>query len=140
MTNLVLDSSVVIKWFRKEGEENRDQALKIRNKFLAGELKIVVPDLVYYELANVLKTKSAASHSSIAKVIELVFLYPLVVIHPTAQFLNEANKLAFRFGITIYDALYLAVAKHLDCPLITADQKLTAKAAASGKIKMLEDY
>lgn len=140
MSNLVLDSSVIIKWFRKEGEENREKALKIRDKFLAGELKIVVPDLFYYEITNVLKTKSRASLSSIARVIELLFIYPLITVHPSTEFLQEANRIAFQFKLTVYDALYLAVAKHLDCPLITADQKLMAKTAKSARIKLLKDY
>lgn len=51
--NLVLGSSVVIKWFSQE--KNTEEAINLRNKFLKGEIEITVPDLQLYEIANALR-------------------------------------------------------------------------------------
>ena len=50
---LVLDASVVVKWFTKE--EDKDLAIEYRDQFLTGEIDIALPDLILYELANVLR-------------------------------------------------------------------------------------
>ena len=45
--------------------------------------------------------------------------------------MNLAVDLAFRFSLTIYDAVYAALAQNTGIPLITADYK------CSQKLKML---
>ncbi len=50
---IILDASVVVKWFLEE--EYTDKALEIRERLRMGEEKVVVPDLLLYELANALK-------------------------------------------------------------------------------------
>ncbi|MDD1745106.1 MAG: type II toxin-antitoxin system VapC family toxin [Candidatus Methanoperedens sp.] len=44
----VLDASVVIKWFSEE--EYTDRALKLRDDFFKGDIELVVPDLILYEV------------------------------------------------------------------------------------------
>jgi predicted nucleic acid-binding protein len=45
---LVLDASVIVKWFCEE--EYTDIALRLRDRFFVGELTIVVPELMFYEV------------------------------------------------------------------------------------------
>lgn len=47
---IILDTSVVVKWFSEE--EYTDKALVIREKIRIGEERVVVPDLLLYELAS----------------------------------------------------------------------------------------
>src|SRR4030067_2056033 len=54
--SVLLDSSVVLKWFRKD-EIWREAALKLREAYFAGHMVIFVPDLLIYEIANVLRYK-----------------------------------------------------------------------------------
>ncbi len=49
----VLDASVLIKWF--SDEEYTDIALKLRDEFFHGNIKLVVPDLLLYEVSNALR-------------------------------------------------------------------------------------
>ena len=51
--NFILDSSVVIKWFSEE--EDTATALEFREGYIQGELEIVTPDLLLYEIANALR-------------------------------------------------------------------------------------
>ena len=50
---IILDASVVVKWFSEE--EYTDKALEIRERIRMGEERVIVPDLLLYELANALK-------------------------------------------------------------------------------------
>jgi len=49
----VIDTSVVVKWFVKE--KDRDVALEILEYYRSGNFTIIVPDLLIYEFANVLR-------------------------------------------------------------------------------------
>jgi predicted nucleic acid-binding protein len=62
----VLDSSVVLKWFRKD-EIWRDSALQLRQTYLDGHMLIYVPDLLIYEIANVLRYKPDLTHPQVQK-------------------------------------------------------------------------
>jgi len=52
---MILDASVILKWFIEE--KDTDKALKIRDDYVAGKIDIEIPDLLIYELANVLRYK-----------------------------------------------------------------------------------
>jgi predicted nucleic acid-binding protein len=97
----VLDASVVIKWFSEE--EYTDRALKLREDFSKGEIELVVPDLMLYEVSNALRYNSDFDET------------------------NSALNLAYEYKITIYDAYYVALAKEIDFILVTADRKLYLK-------------
>ncbi|HLB95703.1 MAG TPA: type II toxin-antitoxin system VapC family toxin [Patescibacteria group bacterium] len=125
--NLVVDSSVIIKWFVKQDEQDRAQALWLKNQFLKGQLSLVVPDLVFYEISNVLKTKKEFRRELVRKAIRLLFLYPFQTIWPSSALFLTASKIAYSHELTIYDAVYLALAQELGCPFLTADQKLQVK-------------
>ncbi len=55
MTGYVLDTSVIIKWFSTHGEEDLESALRLRDGLVSGNCTAVVPDLLFYELANALR-------------------------------------------------------------------------------------
>ena len=57
---VVLDTSVVIKWFR-QGEVLAGQALQLRGDYLDGRIAVALPSLLAYELANVLHYKAGRS-------------------------------------------------------------------------------
>lgn len=135
--NYVLDASVIIKWFRLEID--REKALSFQKMFLNREINLFEPDLLFYELGNVLKTKSNVSEQSVKKFLELIFKYNFSVIHPSYKLFSLANKLAFHYKTSIYDAVYLACAKELSCDFITADKKLFLKVKSLGRIKLLEN-
>jgi predicted nucleic acid-binding protein len=55
--NFVLDTSVVVKWFSKMREDELNNALKIREDYLNKKIFLLFPDLLFYELMNVLRYK-----------------------------------------------------------------------------------
>lgn len=44
--------------------------------------------------------------------------------YPMLALLTRVYEL--RANVTAYDAVYIALAEHLDCPLLTADRRLAA--------------
>ena len=48
---IVLDASVVAKWFIEE--EDTEKAIEIRDKFVQGEIEVLVHSLLIYEIGNV---------------------------------------------------------------------------------------
>ena len=51
MKRSVVDASVILKWYRLD-EAHGAQALVLLQKCIAGELEILVPSLLTYELMN----------------------------------------------------------------------------------------
>jgi len=54
VTRLLLDTSVLIKWFHGDGESELAPARALRSAHVAGELDAHLLDLGFYEVGNVL--------------------------------------------------------------------------------------
>jgi len=54
---VVLDTSVIVKWFFKDDEKNIKKADFILKQYLNNEIKIIIPGISAFELANVLRNK-----------------------------------------------------------------------------------
>jgi predicted nucleic acid-binding protein len=51
----VLDTSVVVKWFSSADEKDLEKSLMLRQEHIDNPGLFVIPDLLYYELANALR-------------------------------------------------------------------------------------
>lgn len=51
----------------------------------------------------------------------------LNIVLPTAEILKDAADLANKYGITVYDAAFVSLAKSIGAVTITADEKLYEK-------------
>ena len=122
---LVLDSSVIIKWFTQE--ENRDEAIQIREKFVNGEIEIAVPDLILYEIANALRFNPNFNSKDVEEAIESISGMDLNIIVPLSSTIKKAIDFAFSKNITIYDAFYISLASELEFTFVTADRDLYNK-------------
>lgn len=127
-TNIILDSSVVAKWFFPS-EEDSNNALKIRELFLSHEISISVPLLIYYEINNLLRSaiKSLRINEALAKEAYLGFLELELIAYSSNELMTRALENAILLDISSYDASYVALSEYLQIPIITADQKLIDK-------------
>ena len=123
--NFVLDSSVIIKWFSEEDET--DLALSLREGFLKGDADITVPDLQLYEIANALRFNKKLNAADVANAVNSLIGIGINIVVPTKDVISSAVSLAFQFGITFYDAYFIALAKELNYSFVTADEKLFNK-------------
>lgn len=126
---LVLDASIVVKWFVSELDS--PDALKIRDAHTNQEISLFAPDLLVYELANALRFRSSITSSDLKEEIESLFELDIALISPTAHSQSLSAALARTLDITVYEAAYLQLAQDLDCQLITSDKRFHEKARLS---------
>jgi len=92
----------------------------------------IVPVLFEYEVTNLVKTCSAKwTAKQMSKVFANLDKWPLVVDRSTPK-LHTLCKLAIDCKLSVYDAVYLELAKRQDLPLATLDKALQRAATHVG--------
>jgi len=120
---LVLDASVGVKWFSAKDEPSLSQALAIRDRHVSGQMRVAVPDLFYYEVANALVHKRSIPAEETERAVGSLFALGLETVATSAELMAVSIKLARRLNITIYDACYAALAQQQGCSLVTANPR-----------------
>ncbi len=133
---IVLDASVVLKWFF-QNEDDCDRALRYRDMHVAGEQPIAVPDLLFYEVGNVLTTRTRLDTAAVSEAFFLLWNFDLEVCDLGYEEFSNAMRISRRYGITLYDAAYVELARRLQCDLVTSDKKLYQKVRGLKHVKML---
>jgi predicted nucleic acid-binding protein len=125
LNHIVIDTSVVYKWFINEIYS--DKALELRKRISQSETHGVIPDLLIYELANALRYNTDYPAGEIKKAITSLFNIELSIVTPVEEIIATAIDLAISHNITIYDSYFVALAQELGYTFITADMKLLRK-------------
>lgn len=123
----VLDASVIVKWFSKYKEKDLEQALEILEKYKSGRLQAIVPDLLIYELANALRYNPQFDNKDVKKSIKALIDLGITIIIFEDKTVQKAIDVSFQHNITVYDAVYYALALKYRCKLITANPKCFQK-------------
>lgn len=133
---IVLDASVVLKWiFQDEG--GGAKATYYRDKHIAGEEPAAVPELLFYEVANVLTTKTTLPVDAASQAFQLLWDIQLEAFSFGHEEYLRGIALARKYRISLYDAAYVELARTLQCAFVTADRKLYEKAKGLKKIMLL---
>ncbi len=140
---LVLDASVGVKWLLAD-EEDSGLAQDLLRQFRLGDVGLVAPAHIRYEVFNALMVASRLRRPR---------LTPQAGIEATDEFLGlriptvsdddlllAARALAYQYGCAFYDGLYLTLAERLNLRLITADRKLNNLVASHPLILWITDY
>lgn len=122
----VVDASVGIKLFVRE--EFSEQAHALFSHLAADPpAELHVPDLFYIECTSFLlkyaRRFGRSMDSSQADIADLRIL--LLKPTSTADLMEDALVLAVEKNLSAYDASYAVLAKHLNIPLMTADEQLS---------------
>ena len=139
MNKYVLDTSVVIKWFSEYAEDDLDKALGIRDNILGAEHSAIIPDLVFYELANALRYNSRFNEKDVIDAVNSVFDIGLDVKAIEPAIMRHAVKIAYKYNVTVYDSFFLALAQVENIPFITADYKFCKRLRHFKNIVKLSD-
>ncbi len=141
MNRLVVDSSVVVKWFVPEvGSDIADQILEL---YKSRTLRFLAPDLLFAEVGNIVWKKRRFQDLAVedGQAIVRAIRWIDFEITPIAELLGEAYELAEVHQRTVYDSLYLALSVREDVPFVTADLKLVhAVERALPNVFDLEDW
>lgn len=130
MTDLLIDTSVVIKWFHATGEGELAEARAIRDAHVRGELDAHMLDLGIVEVGNVLVRALKWGAADVASQLEDLLVIvgtPLAMAH---SWLADAAGLAEQHGLSFYDASWAAASRGLGVPLVSADRALLAAGLA----------
>ncbi|HEC99391.1 MAG TPA: PIN domain-containing protein [Proteobacteria bacterium] len=133
---IVLDASVILKWIFGD-EAGGDSAIYYRDRHVSGEETIAVPELFFYEAANVLTTKTKLSADAASEAFSSLWNLDFEIFTLGIEEFLEGITLSKRFKISLYDAAYIELAKKLKCNFITGDRKLYEKAKEMKGIKLL---
>jgi predicted nucleic acid-binding protein len=135
---VVLDTSVVIKWFR-QGEVLAGQALSLRDAYLDGRIGVSVPSLLAYELANVLRYKNDLTTEHVQEAVQSLFDMGLEWVLPSSTVMCRAVEMAHVYETTVYDAAFAALAESLSATFVTADEPLVRRLEALPFVRFLDE-
>ena len=125
---LVLDASVIVKWFNEE--DYSDLAVKIRDLYIEELLEIEVPELMFYEVGNALRYNPNFGIKDVVKALSDLEDLQLTT-HPLRGRLAElTSECAFRYGLTLYDSAYVALALLRKATYYTADDDVVSRVSA----------
>ncbi len=131
----VVDNSVVVGWcFHNQASAYADRVLDL----LASEAAYV-PGLWVLEFSNVLRKAANANKITLAQAeafADMVGTLPLVVDY-TPFTAADNMRLAIQYGLSSYDATYLALALRLKIPVAASDGALR-EAAKRAKVGVVE--
>ncbi len=139
MTSLVIDTSVAVKWLNQDNEDSLKQADKILEEAKDGQVELLAPEIIKYEIGNALLYGKKIASEDIKELFNLFYSLPINFVTESKENAVETYKLALSLGITYYDASFLSLAKQYDAILVTENIKHQGKSEKI-KVKSLQDY
>ncbi len=135
---IVVDASVVVKWFVEE--EYSGEARSLRDAYADSLLDLAAPSILPYEVLNALRYSGAFGEDELKEVAEILDDYQFALHQLSGELAKRAVELALRKGVTIYDASYVALADLLDTVLYTADERLLRKVGMHRHVKHIAEF
>ncbi|MDD3792934.1 MAG: type II toxin-antitoxin system VapC family toxin [Candidatus Bathyarchaeota archaeon] len=122
---IVLDSSVVVKWF--SAEIKSDEALKLLDSYTEGSNALTVSEILFCEVGNALRYKPDYDAQKWKTALAQLYNLHMNVTHLNQDIILRAGEIAYDGKITFYDALPVAIAEHKKTVCITADEETQYK-------------
>jgi predicted nucleic acid-binding protein len=124
--DVVLDASVVFKWFTDEAEEDVAAARELEAQYRLGELRVSVPYLLFLELMNIGARRRRWSPERLMQVATALEAVGFIVEEPRVDRVAHWTGR----GLTAYDACYVALAEQRRSVVITADDQILSVAGS----------
>jgi predicted nucleic acid-binding protein len=119
---IVLDANIAAKWYLPE--RGSDAAVEL----MSGPKRLFAPELIRLEVLSAITRRVRKGEATAAESKEqcqrwLNYLGERgITLVPEAELLLEAVELSLKTKHVLFDCMYLAAAKVLDAPLLTADR------------------
>lgn len=125
MDRVVIDSSVFIKLYIDE--DYSGNAYRLREAYLSGDMSIIVPSILAYEVLNALRYSGDYNEQELERISQDIREYGFDVFDMLTELAKNTVRMAKRYNITIYDASYVALAFMTNSSFYTADEELIEK-------------
>lgn len=109
-------------------EEDSELAGDIFRLGPAGEVEFVAPSLLYYELANALRFSRHVRPEEVPRLLASIRALGMEEVPPSEDDLASAIAEAKSVGSSVYDAIYLVLAKTRKGIMVTSDLDFEKKA------------
>lgn len=139
MTPLIIDTSVAVKWLNHDNEKNVEMADKIMEDAKNGKVDLFAPELIKYEIGNVLLFSKKISDKDIEYLLKIFYSLPITFVAESEELAKMTYVLAFNLGITYYDAAFMSLAKQYNAILVTENIKHQGK-SKKVKVTSLRNY
>jgi predicted nucleic acid-binding protein len=140
--HVVIDPSVLIQAYVREPDTDNVQAL-LDNLKQPASVALHAPEFCVVECTNILWRHVRFQGMPIdqaQKAVRAITDLPLTI-HLASTYLSDALSLGLAHELAVYDSIYIALAKTLDFPLITADRKQEQVALTAGvTVRPLTDF
>lgn len=106
-------------------EEGSERARRLKRSYEAGEIDLLSPRLMAFEVANALRYHPKIRMSVSDLVVAIISLRDMsIAVDMREEGWHETFELSLRENVSAYDAAYLALAGQSDAVFVTADEKL----------------
>lgn len=120
--NMVVDTSVMVKWLNRNNEKYVENADKLLEDVQNEKANLLAPELARYEVGNALLNKRMATAPTLGS-IATYYSIPINFIPQSKELAIETYKIAESEKITYYDASFVALAKQQNSSLVTDNIK-----------------
>ena len=120
---IVLDSSVIFKWFHFENEDNIETARSLNEKAVSRYFHMLTPELLLYEIINTFKSRTEIEVALLEEILKELFHILIFIKLDSKDYIN-AYEISKKTNSSIYDSIYIAISEKHKAPFITADKKL----------------
>ncbi len=124
MSDLLVDTSVLVKWFHGAGEAELGEARALRDAHVARQIDAHILDLALYEVGNVLVRSLGWPAHEVADQLDDLLVIMGTPLLSSPEWLRDAAALAALHGLSFYDAAWAAAARGMSVPLVSADRQL----------------
>lgn len=128
MSGVVLDASVAVSLVRRE-----DPSVRVRramDEWSAAGVSLLVPGPFWAEIVNALTKRHGRPGSAVIEALFELDQLSIATVEVDRPLLLAGLDLVERFGLTIHDAVYLALAQAMEARLATFDRELIAAGGA----------
>jgi predicted nucleic acid-binding protein len=98
----IFDANVFINYLRKE-EKTLDKIQELMEQLFYGEIKVLVPDLCFYEVIYNLKKKEKINEEIIETIDEILSLENLIIYKSDAKEYKSILSISVKYNTSTYD-------------------------------------
>ena len=141
MKRIVVDASATLKWIF-EDEEDANFALSLLNDAATGNLELLSPSLWLYEMANGIRSaiiRKRIDETKGKKLLSIILRFTPETFD-FSPLVTKSLEIANKFGTSVYDASYIALAAAEEVEFYTGDKTLYRKTNQLKFVKTISQY